>query len=248
MRIPVDTIRSPADAVHMVRGVFYGWWLVGISVVLLTLMALSVFQGLGTFLVALQREFGWSRTVLSGAFSLSRAQGAVIGPIEGWLIDKVGNRRMILFGYLLMAFGFLMFSQVGNSKFWDIGLFRLESGVLQFYIAFITISLGIGRRRLAGDYGDVEQLVRAPSVTGDSDFHVRDPLRGLLVPVLALGIEPVRLSLDDIRHRYHTCRADYAGFAALRDRPEDVGLLPDGDRPGGRRPAERATAQASGRR
>ena len=60
-----------------------GWWLVGIAVVLLTLMALSVFQGLGTFLVALQREFGWSRTVLSGAFSLSRAQGAVIGAHRG---------------------------------------------------------------------------------------------------------------------------------------------------------------------
>ena len=92
------------------RGVFYGWWLVGIAVVLLTLMAVSVFQGLGTFLVALQSEFGWSRTVLSGAFSLSRAQGAVIGPAEGWLIDKVGNRRMILLGYCLMAFGFLLFS------------------------------------------------------------------------------------------------------------------------------------------
>ena len=117
----MDTMRSPSHVVGMVRGVFYGWWLVGIAVVLLTLMAVSVFQGLGTFLVALQTEFGWSRTVLSGAFSLSRAQGAVIGPVEGWLIDKVGNRRMILFGYLLMAFGFLMFSQVGNNAFWDLG-------------------------------------------------------------------------------------------------------------------------------
>ena len=144
MRIPIDTMRSPSHVVGMVRGVFYGWWLVGIAVVLLTLMAVSVFQGLGTFLVALQTEFGWSRTVLSGAFSLSRAQGAVIGPVEGWLIDKVGNRRMILFGYLLMAFGFLMFSQVGNNAFWDLGLFRIQSGVWQFYISFITISLGSG--------------------------------------------------------------------------------------------------------
>ena len=196
----------------MVRGVFYGWWLVGIAVVLLTLMALSVFQGLGTFLVALQREFGWSRTVLSGAFSLSRAQGAVIGPIEGWLIDKVGNRRMILFGYLLMAFGFLMFSQVGNNAFWDIGVFRLESGVWQFYIAFITISLGSG----VGGWLAIMALlnnwfVRQRSLaiaTSMSGIH----LGGLLVPVLALGIELYGFRLTTFWHCHLPGRLDYAGL------------------------------------
>ena len=243
MRIPVDTIRSPSDVVGMVRGVFYGWWLVGISVVLLTLMALSVFQGLGTFLVALQREFGWSRTVLSGAFSLSRAQGAVIGPIEGWLIDKVGNRRMILFGYLLMAFGFLMFSQVGNNKFWDIGVFRLESGVWQFYIAFITISLGSG----VGGWLAIMALlnnwfVRQRSLaiaTSMSGIH----LGGLLVPVLALGIELYGFRLTTFGIGIFLVALILPVFTLLRDKPEDVGLLPDGGRAGPRHPTERSATQ-----
>ena len=243
MRIPVDTIRSPSDVVGMVRGVFYGWWLVGISVVLLTLMALSVFQGLGTFLVALQREFGWSRTVLSGAFSLSRAQGAVIGPLEGWLIDKVGNRRMILFGYLLMAFGFLMFSQVGNNKFWDIGVFRLESGVWQFYIAFITISLGSG---IGGWLAIMALLnnwfVRQRSLaiaTSMSGIH----LGGLLVPVLALGIELYGFRLTTFGIAIFLVALILPVFTLLRDKPEDMGLLPDGGRAGQRHPTERSTAQ-----
>lgn len=227
----------------MVRGVFYGWWLVGIAVVLLTLMALSVFQGLGTFLVALQREFGWSRTVLSGAFSLSRAQGAVIGPIEGWLIDKVGNRRMILFGYLLMAFGFLMFSQVGNNAFWDIGVFRLESGVWQFYIAFITISLGSG----VGGWLAIMALlnnwfVRQRSLaiaTSMSGIH----LGGLLVPVLALGIELYGFRLTTFGIAIFLAALIMPVFTLLRDRPEDMGLLPDGGRAGSRHPSERSTAQ-----
>lgn len=243
MRIPVDTIRSPSDVAGMVRGVFYGWWLVGISVVLLTLMALSVFQGLGTFLVALQREFGWSRTVLSGAFSLSRAQGAVIGPIEGWLIDKVGNRRMILFGYLLMAFGFLMFSQVGNNKFWDIGVFRLESGVWQFYIAFITISLGSG----VGGWLAIMALlnnwfVRQRSLaiaTSMSGIH----LGGLLVPVLALGIELYGFRLTTFGIAIFLVALILPVFTLLRDKPEDMGLLPDGGRASPRHPTERSTAQ-----
>ena len=239
----MSTVRSPSDVVGMARGVFYGWWLVGIAVVLLTLMALSVFQGLGTFLVALQREFGWSRTVLSGAFSLSRAQGAVIGPIEGWLIDKVGNRRMILFGYLLMAFGFLMFSQVGNNAFWSIGSFGIKSGVWQFYIAFITISLGSG---IGGWLAIMAMLnnwfVRQRSLaiaTSMSGVH----LGGLLVPALALGIELYGFRLTTFGIGIFLTILILPVFTVLRDRPEHVGLLPDGDRPGVRRSAERSAAQ-----
>ncbi len=244
MRISVDTIRSPADVVGMVRGVFYGWWLVGISVVLLTLMALSVFQGLGTFLVALQREFGWSRTVLSGAFSLSRAQGAVIGPIEGWLIDKVGNRRMILFGYLLMAFGFLMFSQVGNNAFWSVGPFGIKSGVLQFYIAFITISLGSG---VGGWLAIMAMLnnwfVRHRSLaiaTSMSGIH----FGGLLVPVLAFAIELYGFRLTTFGIAIFLTLLILPVFTLLRDRPEDMGLHPDGERPGARQRTERGAEQS----
>ena len=71
--------------------IFYGWKLVGIAVFMLTLMALTIFQGLGTFLVALERQFNWSRTAMSGAFSLARAEGAVLGPLEGFFIDRLGT-------------------------------------------------------------------------------------------------------------------------------------------------------------
>ena len=241
MRIPVNAIRSPSDVLEMTRGVFYGWWLVGISVVLLTLMAVSVFQGLGTFLVALQLEFGWSRTVLSGAFSLSRAQGAVIGPIEGWLIDKVGNRRMILLGYLLMAFGFLMFSQVGNQAFWNVGSFGIKSGVWQFYLAFITISLGSG----VGGWLALMSLmnnwfVRQRSLaiaTSMSGIH----LGGLLVPVLALGIEMYGFRWTTFGIAIFLACLIIPVFTLLRDKPEDIGLLPDGERAAARIPPERTT-------
>ena len=97
---------------------------------MLTLMSVSVFQGIGVFLVALERQFGWSRTTLSGAFALARVQGAVIGPIEGFLIDRVGIKRMILIGYTTMGLGFLILS-------------RVES-VWQFYLGFIVVTLGSG--------------------------------------------------------------------------------------------------------
>ena len=74
---------------------FYGWWLVGLSSFMLTLMSLTVFQGLGTMLVALERRYGWSRTALSGALSLAQIEGAILGAIEGVLVDRMGTRRMV---------------------------------------------------------------------------------------------------------------------------------------------------------
>ncbi|MDP6715430.1 MAG: hypothetical protein QF368_12495, partial [SAR202 cluster bacterium] len=66
----VFKIKSPLSAAMRPGKVFYGWWLVGVAAFMLTLMSLTVFQGLGTMLVTLERQFGWTRTALSGAFAL----------------------------------------------------------------------------------------------------------------------------------------------------------------------------------
>jgi hypothetical protein len=36
-----------------------------------------------------EREFGWSRTAISGAFSLARIESEFLGPIEGYLTDRI---------------------------------------------------------------------------------------------------------------------------------------------------------------
>ncbi|MCI0791600.1 MAG: MFS transporter [Chloroflexi bacterium] len=229
MHLTRKNIQPPWDLVGVVRGVFYGWWLVGISVILLTVMSVAVFQGLGTFLVTLQREFGWSRTVLSGAFALARAQGAVIGPVEGFLIDKIGNRRMILFGYMMMAFGFYLFSQVHS--------------IWQFYLAFIVITLGSGLggwlaiiSMINNWFSRMRSMAMATTMSG---IH----LGGFLVPVLALGLEIYGFRWTTFGISVFLFLLVIPVYKALYNAPEDKGLLPDGDPP---RPAgKQVAAEAS---
>ena len=76
----------------------------------------------------MQTQFGWSRSVLSGAFALSRAESGLLGPLQGWLIDKFGPRVMVRGGMVLFGLGFIMFS-------------RLDS-VLDYYLAFLLMALG----------------------------------------------------------------------------------------------------------
>src|SRR5512145_1110323 len=77
-------------------------WALGVSCVTLAL-AYGVWYAYSVFLVALLREFGWSRSVLAGAFSIFTLVSGGAGPVLGGLADRFGPRRLILAGGLLLG-------------------------------------------------------------------------------------------------------------------------------------------------
>ncbi len=218
----------------MSGGVFYGWWLVGLASFMLTLMSLTVFQGLGTMLVALERQYGWSRTALSGAFSLARVEGAILGPIEGVLVDRMGTRRMVLIGYTMMGLGFIWLSQIDYLG--SLGLLRaflpfefLDERLIHFYGSYMFVSLGSGLggwlaliAMVNNWFNRRRSFAMASAMSG---IH----LGGLLVPVLGLAIQ--RFGLDRVAMGIGLLLLLVALPSAkiIRNRPEDMGLAPDGD-------------------
>src|SRR6185503_2869230 len=75
-----------------------------LAVTVVTLaLAYGVWYAYSVFLVALLREFGWSRSVLAGAFSLFTLVSGGAGPVLGALADRFGPRRLILMGGVLLA-------------------------------------------------------------------------------------------------------------------------------------------------
>ena len=63
--------------------------------------------------------------MLSGAFSLSRVEGALLGPVEGILTDRLGARRVILVGFVILGFGLVGLSFIQN--------------IVGFYAAFLVL-------------------------------------------------------------------------------------------------------------
>ena len=242
MRNPASTTESRGGLRSEVLGaarmimngeVFYGWWLVGLSAFMLTLMSLTVFQGLGIVLVALERSYGWSRTALSGAFSLARVEGAILGPIEGVLVDRVGTRRMVLIGYTMMGLGFIWLSQI--DALGRLGLFRilpfssLDERLLHFYGSYMFVSLGTGLggwlaliAMVNNWFNRRRSFAMACSMSG---IH----LGGLLVPALAVAIEWFELSGAALGIGVFLLIIVGPAVKAIRNRPEDMGLVPDGD-------------------
>ncbi|WP_419946854.1 MFS transporter [Candidatus Poriferisodalis sp.] len=107
---------------------FRGWKVVGAGAVVQGLQSAFVMHSLGAYLVELEREYGWSKTALSGAFALNRAETALLGPAQGWLIDRFGPKAIVRAGAVAMAAGFVWFSQL--QSLW------------QFYGAFFVMAVG----------------------------------------------------------------------------------------------------------
>lgn len=111
---------------------FYrGWSTVYAGTAVLAVLVGSQTGGsIGHFFVAFLKEFGWSRTLLSGAFSLVRIEGSLLGPLEGILTDRLGPHNMVLFGGLFASIGFFLLARVNTP--------------LDFYLALLAITGGVG--------------------------------------------------------------------------------------------------------
>ena len=199
--------------------IFYGWWIVVAGALGMALSAGLNFYGFSAFFVPLTDEFGWSRTALSGVFSLSRLESGITGPIGGYATDKLGPRRVMLVGVPLMGLGFIMLSQVNSL----LSLYLI-------YILLIAVGSGLG-------FG-------TPIAAAAANWfdRQRSLAFGLLWSGLALGgaiLVPV-VSLLISTYGWRTA-AVVAGVMvwvlgipialSMRHRPEQYGYLPDGVQP-----------------
>ncbi len=205
---------------NRVRGVFYGWWLVAISGCVMTLATVPLYHAMTVWSVALESQFGWSRTQLGLALTLTRVEGGLMGPVEGWLTDKLGTRRMVLMGLLILGCGFLIFWRVNS--------------LWMFYLAFIVMALGQG----LGSW--------LPMMTALNNWFVRRRAMAmgwanvggrlgalLLVPAIAWAVDPdqdrLGWQLTALILGVVILAAAVPLSLALRNRPQEYGQLPDGD-------------------
>jgi MFS family permease len=90
------------------------WWLVIVGCITHAVNTGLSYFGMSAYFPSFEREFGWSRTAISGAFSLARIESGLLGPLEGYVTDRVGPQRMIFIGLFLCVGGFLALSLVDS--------------------------------------------------------------------------------------------------------------------------------------
>lgn len=219
-------VRALARSVPRVRGVFYGWWLTGVGALVMALGTVPLFQGLPVWNPVLRNAFGWSAGQMSWAFAMTRLEGGLMGPVEGLLIEKLGPRRMVFIGMTILGAGFLLFSQV--RELWHL------------YAVFFMMSMGAAMgtwlpMMTVMNHWFIRRKTRAMSLVMEG-FAIGGIILPLLLAWAVGGADP------NISERYGW-RAAAFGIGVIiialafplsrlvRNRPEELGLRPDGDPP-----------------
>jgi sugar phosphate permease len=202
-------------------GVFYGLWVVAGCFVLLFLFAGAGFYSFSIFIKPLEDEFGWSRSAISFAMSLYMILHGVTGPFVGHAVEAYGPKKVMTLFAALSGAAFILVSF--TSSLWNFYLAYALLSLATTGIGFIPVSSVLARwfvRRRGTAIGfamvgiSAGGLVMAPLVEfiiSQFDWRTAFVFLGLLVWLLAL---PVTLFV-------------------MKGSPAEIGLLPDGDEPGG---------------
>jgi len=94
-------------------GFFYGYFVVGASLLIMSIMW-AVYYTFGVFFKPVLNEFGWTRAMTSGAFSLASIMNGSLTVAVGGLTDKFGPRMVITVCGLFLGLGFMLMSQMSN--------------------------------------------------------------------------------------------------------------------------------------
>lgn len=196
---------------------YYGWVLVLALGVTETVSYGILSYAFPVFLAPMESELGWTRTELTGAFSLAAlVSGAAAIPVGRW-IDRHGPRGVMTAGSLLATVLLLSWSRVDT--LWSfyavwVGLGVAAAAVL-YEPAFAVVANWFVRHRgraltLLTFMGGFASVIFVPLATGLVTTHGwRSALVWLAVVLAVLTIPPHAL--------------------LLRRSPAEMGLLPDGD-------------------
>jgi len=195
---------------------FYGWVIIAIAFVTMAI-AVTARTAFSLLMPPLIEEFGWDRGLAAGAFSFGFLVSAVLSPIVGRVMDRRGPRVVIECGVALVTAGLLMapFIQEPWQLYLTLGVAVGAGANLMTFTAHSQFlpNWFVRRRALAISIafsgvgvGAIVILPWLQSIILGEGWRASCVAMGLLV-LLVLG--PLNL--------------------LVRGRPQEIGLLPDGD-------------------
>lgn len=215
------------------KKLFYGWY-IALAGAGTNCIVLGITQfGFGVFLEQFRTLYGWSMTAIALGFTIRTLEQGLFAPFAGYIADRVGPRRMGAVGVTIISLSLLIFWQAKTLPL--------------YYLASVTMALG---QSVGGANAHTLAIMRW--------FSRR---RGNAMSVVTSGngfgyLGTISLSALLSILEFHQCFLVLAliVFATglplalvIRDRPESMGLAPDGEpvRPKAAAPAAADAAAAA---
>lgn len=199
------------------RGIYYGWLIVAAGMVFQALNALLLNRSFGTYVVFLQNDFGWSKTTFSGAYALQQVESGLLGPLQGWMVDRFGPRAVMRVGNVMFGAGLMLFS-------------RMDS-VLTFYLAFVIIAVGTSLGGMMPLAVTIVNWFARKRATAMGIMQTGMNIGGLLAPALVWVMVTYGWRHTAFISGVVVMVIGLPLTQLIRHAPEPYGYLPDGDKP-----------------
>lgn len=200
---------------HSTGRIFYGWKIVVTGVLVLVLTQGLISHALGAYIVLLRAEFGWSATLLSLGYAFSRIEDGILGPVQGWLIDRFGPRAIMRIGLMLYGIGFMLFSQLNSP--------------LMYFVTFAIISVGSNLGGFIALQVAVVHWFERRRASALAVLSIGLSLAGLAAPVVILALDTFGWRAVAFGSGVLILVAGLPLASIIRHRPDELGMVPDGE-------------------
>jgi MFS family permease len=203
----------------MKKKIFYGWWIVLATQTICMIGYGTWLYSFGVFFKPMASEFGWTRAMTAGAYSLRSIEGGIASPIVGWAVDKYGSRVVIVIGAIISGLSFVMMPLVNSLLgFYLIYGIALSTGMsAMLYLPAWTVIAKWFRRRLSlamavlavgAGLGGIVCAPASAYLIAEFGWRSAFVVLGVVIWIVAIPLALV-----------------------VRNSPEEMGLRPDGDPP-----------------
>jgi MFS family permease len=198
---------------------YYGWIVVGASSTVVFARMAPAITTLTVLIFPMSQQLGWSRTLVAGSVSAGAIASLVLSPVVGWAIDRYGARPVLVVSVVGLGLALV-------SLAW-------ATVPLTFYLAFAAArvvfhtSAPIGASTVAARWfirkrGRAIGMIFLFGAIGGIVFTMLASLvvesHGLKATWIAIGLVVLVFSVAP-------------PLLLVAERPEDIGLLPDGVEP-----------------
>ena len=209
------TMMDPGRPEAAGRGrVFHGWRMALLAALVMTVATVLLFDAVSVWAMPVLEEFRWRSVQLGLALTLARLAG-VAEPLVGYMTDRFAPRRVVLTGICVLAAGFALFGLIQSLwSFYAAFLIMVAGSLMCGFIPLtVLVSRWFVRRRATA----IAVLTTAPTLGAIG-----------LVPAVAWGMSAAEWREIVFVMAGVVLITVLPVLALLRNRPEDMELLPYG--------------------
>ncbi len=199
------------------KNIYYGWFIVATTFFVI-MVTMGARNGVGVFVLPMSEEFGWSRSLISFAGALGILVNGISQPFLGNAYDKFGGRKLILWGVLAIGLMVTLLSLTFHFLY-----FLLIFGVfmaIAMSAGSITTGAALVSKWFQRKRGTAISITSAGASVGGL---ILVPFTTYLIILIDWRLTWIVLGLMILLLVFPVA------FLMLRNHPEEMGLLPDGE-------------------